>query len=171
MERRRFLAAAWAFAAGGVAALAGCTDLLGEPGERTQSTTTADSTEDTPTTSNRRTSPHSTTPTGVPDTPSDGGTEPTPNRLRLESKADETLDVTVVLVSQPGSETAYEKTHAMASGAVLTVHNLFERGTDYRLTIRIEGDVVFERLIRRYQAYHLVVRSATTVTVGEKHET
>lgn len=160
MERRRFLAAVPACFAG----VAGCADLFGPAGEPSEPTET---TAGEPTTTGR-------TPTTTPApaaTSTAGDDESSPKRLRLSSQAGTTLDVTIVIVSEPDGERVYDETRTFPPGHVLTVHNLFERGVDYRLTVRIADETVFERLVRSYQAYDLVIQSETDVTVGEKHET
>lgn len=160
MERRRFLAATVACLAG----LAGCAGLFGSGAEPSEPT---DSDAGEPTTAGR--TPTATTASTA--TATTGDDEPSPKRLRLSSQAGTTLDVAIVIVSEPDGERVYDKSHAFPPGHVLTVHNLFERGVDYRLAVRIDGETVFERLVRSFQAYDLVIQSETTVTVGEKHET
>lgn len=161
MERRRLLAAAPAC----FAAVAGCADLFGPAGEPSEPTD-PDAGEAT-----TRTGTTLTVTTTSTDTSTGGEPDQSPKRLRLSSQAPTTLDVTIVIVSEPDGERVYDETRTFPPGHVLTIHNLFERGVDYRLTIRIDGETVFERLVRSYQAYELVIQSATAVTVGEKHET
>ena len=102
----------------------------------------------------------------APESPATGeppSTERSPTlRFELYSKATENVSVRVANVSADGNETVFEASYPPDAGEI-DLNDVLADDTHYRVTVSVDGAVVWDRPVYDYEGYRLVVRENGTV--------
>jgi len=126
-----------------VVPLTGCGDRLG----RDSSTSTTESGDKT------------TNPTAAPS-----------KRLIIKSTVEDAVELTIKLTELSSNNIVHDRKIEFSRGDEINFNNYFAPGEDYRLKIRRNDDVLFDKTIYDYEGYVLVLRTRNSIEIERHYE-
>lgn len=108
-------------------------------------------------------------PSETSDGPSTSIEDSPPTRLEVQSNADANLTVTLVDVRGEPDETVFQREYPPGYDSI-DVSEEFENRVPYRVTISVDGAVVWNRTIHGAEGYRLTVEEDGTVVVRDHIE-